>query len=119
MSPLEQAVVALRRVVEDDPHDPRWRWWLRGALSTVRDALAAPDTRRDEAWLAARGGCSRRRGRQLLARVAALGNGLLDRATTEDAFGRSRRLLVDLEHHVQRLHDLAWDEVELELGGSD
>lgn len=30
-----------------------------------------------------------------------------------------QRLLVDLGHHVQRLNDLAYDEVELELGGSE
>ena len=29
------------------------------------------------------------------------------------------RLLVDVTHHVQRLNDLAYDEVELELGGSE
>ena len=27
--------------------------------------------------------------------------------------------LVDIEHHVQRLHDLAYDDVELEIGGSE
>ena len=30
-----------------------------------------------------------------------------------------KRLLADIAHHVQRLHDLAYDEVELELGGSE
>ena len=30
-----------------------------------------------------------------------------------------QRLLVDVGHHAQRLHDLAYDEVELELGGSE
>ena len=29
------------------------------------------------------------------------------------------RLVVDISHHVQRVNDLAYDEVELELGGSD
>ncbi len=29
------------------------------------------------------------------------------------------RLVVDVRHHLQRLHDLAYDEVALELGGSD
>ena len=29
------------------------------------------------------------------------------------------RLLTDVTHHVQRIHDLAYDEVELELGGSE
>ena len=30
-----------------------------------------------------------------------------------------QRLLTDLEHHVQRLHDLVYDSVSLELGGSE
>ena len=30
-----------------------------------------------------------------------------------------KRLLTDISHHFQRLHDLAYDEVELELGGSE
>ena len=29
-----------------------------------------------------------------------------------------KRLLTDITHHFQRLHDLAYDEVEIELGGS-
>jgi KaiC/GvpD/RAD55 family RecA-like ATPase len=29
------------------------------------------------------------------------------------------RLLVDIEHHRQRLHDLAYDDVEIEIGGSE
>ena len=30
-----------------------------------------------------------------------------------------RRLLVDVHHHVQRTSDLAYDAVEMELGGGD
>jgi hypothetical protein len=30
-----------------------------------------------------------------------------------------KRLVADIAHHCQRLHDLAYDEVELELGGSE
>jgi hypothetical protein len=30
-----------------------------------------------------------------------------------------RRLLVDLEHYQQRRHDLVYDSVALELGGSE
>jgi hypothetical protein len=31
----------------------------------------------------------------------------------------SKRLLVDIGRHVQRLHDIAYDDVEIELGGSE
>ena len=30
-----------------------------------------------------------------------------------------KRLVMDIQRHVQRLNDLAYDEVELELGGSE
>jgi hypothetical protein len=30
-----------------------------------------------------------------------------------------KRLLADVDHHVRREHDLAYDEVELEIGGSE
>ena len=30
-----------------------------------------------------------------------------------------KRLVLDIQRHVQRLNDLAYDEVELELGGSE
>ena len=33
--------------------------------------------------------------------------------------GARLRLLTDINHHLQRLHDLAYDDVEMELGGSE
>jgi hypothetical protein len=30
-----------------------------------------------------------------------------------------RRLIADVAHYLQRVHDLAYDAVELELGGSE
>ena len=30
-----------------------------------------------------------------------------------------RRLAADIAHHEQRLHDLVFDDIELELGGSE
>ena len=32
---------------------------------------------------------------------------------------RMRRLAADIAHHEQRLHDLVFDDIELELGGSE
>jgi hypothetical protein len=49
----------------------------------------------------------------LLARVAAL------RATPSASHEALHRLAVDVDHHLQRRRDLAWDDVELELGGSE
>ena len=43
----------------------------------------------------------------------------LNSQPVDDLRDRMLRLLVDVEHHLQRRRDLAWDEVELELGGSE
>jgi hypothetical protein len=37
----------------------------------------------------------------------------------DDLADRLNRLLVDIAHHHQRVHDLAYDDVELEIGGSE
>ncbi|MEP9381973.1 hypothetical protein [Nocardioides sp. KR10-350] len=114
---LEQAIAPPR------PGTPvgNWRWSVRQRLGGVRDALAAEDTvtAAGNAWLAARGGTALRERGSLLSRVAHLGTDVLDRPDVERLRAELRRLVVDLNHHVQRLNDLAYDEVELELGGED
>jgi hypothetical protein len=96
-----------------------WRWRARGILSELRDLLATESPVAVDGWLAARGAGVLRERNQLLARVAALGPQVLADPPVEDLRDRMLRLLVDVEHHLQRRRDLAWDEVELELGGSE
>lgn len=92
-------------------------WPLRPALAHVRDALLAEHAEAGEAWLAARGEATLRAGRVLLTRIGDLGSRLPhDPAAALDDL---RRLALDLTHHAQRRRDLAWDAVELELGGSE
>ena len=55
----------------------------------------------------------------LLARLGTLGPQVLEHPDTDAVHADVQRLLVDVGHHAQRLHDLAYDEVELELGGSE
>ncbi len=55
----------------------------------------------------------------LLRRLSRLGPRVLDDPDLDAVCADLRRLLVDVTHHVQRRHDLAYDEVELELGGSE
>jgi len=108
----------LRLALRSGGSEVERRGRLRAALEEVRRSTA-PTATRDEAWLAARDDCVRRQARQLGARVAAL-LGAVDAAGEgpRRLLAGAERLLVDLEHHVQRLHDLAYDEVELELGES-
>jgi hypothetical protein len=44
---------------------------------------------------------------------------VLDRLDTDTIVHEVKRLLGDLERYVQRQHDLLYDSVSLELGGSE
>ena len=119
MAPLETAVNELRQILSADSAAPDWRWNVRRRLSDVKDALSGPQARQADAWLAARAQSSNRQRHQLHARATALASGVLDKLDTEAIVGELRRLVTDLEHHIQRLHDLVYDSVSLELGGSE
>jgi hypothetical protein len=119
MAPLETAIRELRQILAADCTAPEWRWNVRRRLSEVKDALSVPPAGQSEAWLAARTQLSHRDRFQLQARVTALSAGVLDKLDAEVIVHQVRRLLADLEHHVQRVHDLVYDSVSLELGGSE
>jgi hypothetical protein len=119
MAPLETALRELRQILAADSTAPEWRWNVRGRLFEVKEALSQSQGRPREAWLAARTQLSDRDRYRLQARVAALASGVLTRLDTEAILRETRRLLADLEHHQQRLHDLVYDSVALELGGSE
>jgi hypothetical protein len=110
---LEQAVAPPR------PGTPvgNWRWAVRQRLSGLRDALAADATVTDNAWLAARHGAAFRERRSLLSRMTTLCADVLDRPDLDVLRSDLRRLVADVSHHMQRLNDLVYDDVELELGG--
>jgi hypothetical protein len=96
-----------------------WRWAVRQRLAGLRDCLAAESTVTDNAWLAARHGAAFRERGSLLARMSALGVDVLERPDLEGLRADLRRLVVDVRRHLQRLNDLVYDEVELELGGEE
>ena len=55
----------------------------------------------------------------LLVRLHHLSHEVLVAPDVEAVAAQLSRLLGDIEHHRQRLHDLAYDDVELEIGGSE
>ena len=128
-SALASAARALDRML-DAPHGQgagldRWRRVtrahlveLRSALGSEADAVAGADAGADS-WLAARSGGLRREGDALVARSAGLLGAVLGSPDVERLRSDLRRFLVDVTHHLQRRHDLAYDSVELELGGSE
>ena len=108
----------------DSPRKPgiplgNWRWQVRQRMGEVRDALVGEAAGSDDGWLAARGGSAFRERNALLARLSTLGPEILETPDVEATRLELKRLLVDIQRHVQRLNDLAYDEVELELGGSE
>ena len=116
MQGLQQALEAPRR-----PGVPlgNWRWTVRQRMGAVRDALLAETGHGSEGWLAAREGGLLRERTLLLNRLSALGPRVLESHDVEAVRLEMLRLLADVAHHLQRIHDLAYDEVELELGGSE
>lgn len=96
-----------------------WRWTVRQRMGVVRDALLVEVGGSEDGWLAARGGSAFRERNALLARLGDLGPQVLECADVEVVRVELRRLLADVARHVQRVHDLAYDEVEIELGGSE
>ena len=96
-----------------------WRWSVRQRMAAVRDALIAEAAHGSEGWFAAREGGLLRERTQLLNRLSTLGPRVLESPDVEAVRTDLRRLLTDVSRHVQRIHDLAYDEVELELGGSE
>ena len=96
-----------------------WRWGVRQRMAAVRDALVAETGLDGEGWLAAREVGLLRERNTLLRRLSALGPQVLENPDVDEVCSELHRLLVDVSHHVQRVRDLAYDEVALELGGSE
>ena len=96
-----------------------WRWLVRQRMAGVRDALVGEAAGSDDGWLAARGGSAFRERNTLLARLSTLGPQVLETPDIEATRVDLKRLVMDIQRHVQRINDLAYDEVELELGGSE
>ncbi len=96
-----------------------WRWTVRQRLSALRDSLAREAQHGSDGWLAARNSTLLRQRNELMHRMAALAPAVLESPDVEKVRLEMRRLLADVHHHRQRVSDLAYDEVALELGGSE
>ncbi len=97
-----------------------WRGAVRQRLTGLHDALVSETEQPEDGWLAApRGGTVLRERNVLVHRLSTLGHEVLDSPEIEAVRAEIKRLIADVHHYVQRLHDLAYDAVELELGGSE
>jgi hypothetical protein len=116
---LESAISDLQDTLTGMRSAANWRWLVRQRLSAVRQALSDENVQSWDGWLAARSGVMERERHQLLGRISAVGSGLLDRIDADRVASEVRRLLNDVEHYRQRVHDLVYDSVALEIGGSE
>ncbi len=119
MTGLEHAILGLKHALDAPRRHRVWRWLVRNRMASVKDALAAESSRGGDAWLAAREVALVRERDALLRRLTALGPAVLEAPDVEVVRRDLGRLVVDLEHHRQRLSDLVYDSVTLELGGSE
>ena len=116
---LESAISELRSTLGGTRSGSSWRLMTRQQLAAVRDALNDEKFTSWDGWLAARSGASDRERQQLLGRITALGGGLLDRLDADRVASEVRRLLLDVEHYRQKVNDLVYDSVAMEIGGSE
>lgn len=119
MTGLEHAIIGLQQALDSPRRHHMWRWLVRHRMSCVKEALSHEHARAGEAWLAAREVMLVRERDGLLDRLTALGPQVLESTDVEPVRSQLKRLVGDLEHHRQRLNDLVYDTVALELGGSE
>jgi hypothetical protein len=123
MSSAATAMTALHRAL-DVPPEPgialgNWRWTIRQRLADVREVLIRESEHPDDAWLAARGSAALRERTALIARMGDLGPQVLESPDVTAVREALLRLLADIDRHFQKLRDLAYDDVEMEFGGSE
>jgi hypothetical protein len=96
-----------------------WRHIVRERLGEVCEALTAERTAAGDSWLSARAGHLQRERNRLLVRLSALGTMVTEASDIDAARTNLLRLVPDLHHHQQRMNDLVYDAVAMDVGGSE
>jgi hypothetical protein len=117
-SPLDE-LRDLLASLPDDSTVGRWRWSVRAQMAGVRDLLTQEASLPEDGALAPRHVATQRERGALLGRLAVLGPQVLEAADLDRVRVELLRLLADVRHHLQRRRDLAWDDVQLDIGGSE
>ena len=117
MTDLEQAMRDLRCAL-DAPHTATWGWLVQLRMQCLQEALHANLLRTAEAGPASRHASMTREHAELMRRLSRLGAEVAESSAVEAVHDSLQRLFADLQRHRQRLNDLVYDGVSLELGGS-
>lgn len=120
MRRLAHAVDGLRKVLLTPPRlQQSWRYLVKQRLTWVDAALADDVGPHQEAWLSPREEQLARERTRLMARTSLLAATICDAEDVAPVRLSLERLVADLEHYLQRVNDLAYDAVDLDVGGSD
>ena len=119
MTSLEHALTALQQALDAPRRHSVWRWLVRQRITALEAALSVELSRDEGSGLAAREQSLERERAVLLRRIAELGAQVLDAPDVEQVRSGLRRLIGDVDRHRQRLNDLVYDSVSMELGGSE
>ena len=98
---------------------PSWEGSLRSHLEQLTDTLVNESAVAMDAWLAARVGRLDRERKRLLVRLNVLASTLAEATDPEPLRDALARLSRDVQHHRQRVNDLAYDDLAIDLGGSE
>lgn len=113
---LDALVADLEDLAARPPHI--WRRELLERLDRARTLLAS-ESREPDDWLQARRSTLLRERNALLDRITVTRHRVMGEEDVDRVAYDVRRLAACLRRHLQRVSDVAWDEVEFEVGGSD
>ena len=118
MQVLDQAVHTFEQALRIPGQQP-WRAIVRQQLHGLEEALSAEHTATSEAWLHARARHLHHERNRLRRRLDHLRGSLGEASSLEPLRQELVRLLYDIQHHHQRVNDLAYDAVSRDVGGSE
>jgi hypothetical protein len=120
---LEQAVIAAPAagapLVGLADAQQAWRYAVREQLLDVADALAEESAGADDGWLSAREDLLRRDRKRMLTRLSLLAPAIAQAHDVDSVRDNVSRFVRELQRHLQRMHDLLYDAVGMEVGGSE
>lgn len=120
MRRLAHALDGLERALLTPPQlEQSWRYLIKQRLTWVDAALAADNHHDADPWLHPRLDRLDRERSLLQGRTSVLAATICDAVDLQPVRESLSRLVHDLEHYQQRVNDLAYDAVDMDVGGSE